>query len=78
MIGMGAHTSQLVTADVIHQKAIIRGSSGGTRDDIASVYRYLVEGRIVPTVERLSFEQVAEGIGRLRDGHVTGRLVVMM
>lgn len=78
MIGMGAHTSQLVTADVIHQKAIIRGSSGGTRDDIASVYRYLAEGRIVPAVERLSFEQVAEGIDRLRDGRVTGRLVVVM
>lgn len=78
MIGMGAHTSQLVTADVIHQKAVIRGSSGGTRDDIASVYRYLAEGRIVPAVERLTFEQVAEGIDRLRDGRVTGRLVVMM
>ncbi|MDV8002644.1 alcohol dehydrogenase catalytic domain-containing protein [Rhodococcus sp. IEGM 1408] len=78
MIGMGAHTSQLVTADVIHQKAVIRGSSGGTRADIASVYRYLAEGRIVPAVERLTFEQVAEGIDRLRDGKVTGRLVVMM
>lgn len=78
MIGMGAHTSELVTADVIHQKAVIRGSSGGTRDDIASVYRYLAEGRIVPAVERLTFEQVAEGIDRLRDGKVTGRLVVAM
>lgn len=77
MIGMGAHTSELVTADVIHQKAVIRGSSGGTREDIAAVYRYLDEGAITPVVERLTFQQVAEGIDRLREGRVTGRLVVM-
>lgn len=77
MIGMGAHTSELVTADVIHQKAVIRGSSGGTREDIAAVYRYLDEGAITPVVERLAFQQVAEGIDRLREGRVTGRLVVM-
>ncbi|WP_159078003.1 MULTISPECIES: zinc-binding dehydrogenase [unclassified Dietzia] len=78
MIGMGAHTSELVTADVIHQKAVIRGSSGGTTSDIESVYRYLRAGDIAPVVEHLDFEQVPDGIDRLRDGRVTGRLVVTM
>ncbi|WP_346034912.1 zinc-binding dehydrogenase [Dietzia natronolimnaea] len=78
MIGMGAHTSELVTADVIHQKAVIRGSSGGTKADIEAVYRYLRAGDITPVVEHLTFEQVAEGIDRLREGRVTGRLVVSM
>lgn len=78
MIGMGAHTTELVTADVIHQKAVIRGSSGGTRDDITAVYRYLADGRIAPAVEHLTFDRVPEGIDRLRDGRVTGRLVVSM
>ena len=78
MVGMGAHTSELVTADVIHQKAVIRGSSGGTRQDIEAVYRYLRDGRIVPVVERLTFDRVDEGIDRLRRGAVTGRLVVAM
>ncbi|MCZ4538569.1 MULTISPECIES: zinc-binding dehydrogenase [Dietzia] len=78
MIGMGAHTSKLVTADVIHQKAVIRGSSGGTKCDIESVYRYLRAGQIAPVVEHLDFERVADGIDRLREGRVTGRLVVTM
>lgn len=78
MVGMGARTSNLVTADVIHQKATIRGSSGGTKGDIEAVYEYLRDGRIVPTVEELDFDQVAEGIDRLRNGALTGRLVVAM
>ena len=78
MIGMGAHTTELVTADVIHAKAVIRGSSGGTKADIEAVYRYLDAGRIVPVVEHLTFDRVAEGIDRLREGRVTGRLVVTM
>lgn len=78
MVGMGAHMSNVVTADVIHQKATLRGSSGGTKEDIRAVYEYLRDGRIVPTVEELGFEQVAEGIDRLRSGALTGRLVVTM
>lgn len=76
MVGMGAHISELVTADVVHQKAVIRGSSGGTREDIAAVYRYLRDGEITPVVEHLTFDRVDEGIDRLRRGDVTGRLVV--
>lgn len=78
MVGMGAHLTELVTADVIHQKAVIRGSSGGTKQDIEAVYAYLADGRIEPAVEYLRFDQVAEGIDRLRHGKVTGRLVVRM
>ncbi|WP_295647577.1 zinc-binding dehydrogenase [uncultured Dietzia sp.] len=78
MVGMGAHTSELVTADVIHQKAVIRGSSGGTKKDIEAVYAYLNDGQISPQVQRLTFEQVDRGIDRLRRGDVTGRLVVTL
>lgn len=78
MIGMGAHTTELVTAEVIHQKAVIRGSSGGTKADIEAVYGYLRDGRITPVVEKLTFDRVDEGIDRLRQGRVTGRLVVTM
>lgn len=78
MVGMGAHLSELVTADVIHQKAVIRGSSGGTHADIEAVYGYLRDGEITPVVERLTFDQVDQGIDRLRRGDVTGRLVVTL
>lgn len=78
MVGLGAETTTLTTADVIHQKARIHGSSGGTRQDIEAVYGYLAQGSVTPTVEHLSFEDVPAGIERLRAGQVTGRLVVRM
>ncbi|GAB3571261.1 NAD(P)-dependent alcohol dehydrogenase [Amycolatopsis endophytica] len=78
MLGLGAERTSLVTADVIHRKARIVGSSGGTREDIRAVLEHLASGAVTPAVEHLGFEQVPEGIERLREGRVTGRLVVMM
>ncbi|MBG6096252.1 zinc-binding dehydrogenase [Nocardioides luteus] len=76
MVGLGAVETTLVTADVIHQRAHIHGSSGGTREDIATVYDYLARGEITPTIEHIDHDRVPEGIERLRAGRVTGRLVV--
>ena len=78
MVGLGAERTTLTTADVIHQKARIHGSSGGTRDDIAAVYQHLASGALAPTVERIGFDDVPHGIERLRAGDVRGRLVVVM
>lgn len=77
MVGLGAQHTTLTTADVIHQKARIHGSSGGTRDDIAAVYRHLASGALAPTIERIGFDEVPRGIERLRAGDVQGRLVVV-
>jgi propanol-preferring alcohol dehydrogenase len=78
MVGMAAERTTLTTADVIHQRARIHGSSGGTLADIDAVYGYLDRGDVTPRVEHLSFADVPTGIERLRAGDVTGRLVVMM
>lgn len=78
MVGLGAERTTLTTADVIHQKARIHGSSGGTKADIEAVYDYLDRGLVDPRVEHLDFEEVPAGIDRLRAGQVTGRLVVRM
>lgn len=77
MVGLGAERTSLVTADVIHQHARIVGSSGGTREDIRAVLEHLASGALTPAVEHVGFDQVPEGIERLREGRVTGRLVVM-
>jgi propanol-preferring alcohol dehydrogenase len=78
LVGMAAEKTTLTTADVIHQRARIHGSSGGTLADIDAVYTYLDRGEVTPWVEHLSFADVPTGVERLRAGDVTGRLVVMM
>ncbi len=78
MVGLGAVDTTLNTADVIHKRAHIHGSSGGTKDDIARVYDHLSRGEITPSIEHLAFSEVPDGIDRLRTGRLTGRLVVLM
>ena len=78
MVGLAAEHTTLTTADVIHQKARIHGSSGGTREDIEAVYRLLASGTLRPALEPLGFDEVPSGIDRLRAGTVRGRLVVRM
>ncbi len=76
MVGLAAEHTTLTTADVIHQKARIHGSSGGTREEIEAVYRLLANGTLRPALEPLGFDEVPSGIDRLRAGTVRGRLVV--
>lgn len=78
MVGLGAEQTTLTTADVIHQKARIHGSSGGTREDVAAVLDLLAAGALAPVLEELPFDAVPDGIDRLRRGAVRGRLVVPM
>lgn len=78
MVGLGAEHTTLTTADVIHRKARIHGSSGGTREDIEAVYRLLALRALRPTLGQLAFHEVPDGIDRLRAGTVRGRLVVTM
>lgn len=78
MVGLAAEHTTLTTADVIHQKARIHGSSGGTREDIEAVYRLLADGALRPALEPIRFDDVPAGIDRLRAGTVRGRLVVRM
>jgi len=78
MVGLAAEHTTLTTADVIHQKARIHGSSGGTREDIEAVYRLLADGTLRPALEQLPFDEVPTGIDRLRAGTARGRLVVTM
>ncbi|MBM7518505.1 zinc-binding dehydrogenase [Nocardioides nitrophenolicus] len=75
LVGLGATLTTLTTADVVHQKARIHGSSGGTRADVEAVYRHLAEGVLTPVLERIDFAGIPAGIERLRAGDVRGRLV---
>ncbi|MFD1247258.1 alcohol dehydrogenase catalytic domain-containing protein [Nocardioides ginsengisoli] len=76
MVGLGAEHTTLTTADVVRRRVRIVGSSGGTRADVEAAYALLASGVLRPTIERLPFAQVPDGIARLRAGTVRGRLVV--
>jgi alcohol dehydrogenase, propanol-preferring len=74
-VGMGRLESTINTKDLILGRVSLIGSAGGTKDDIAGVYRYFETGELDPVVTPIEFGEIADGLERLRQGNVTGRLV---
>jgi propanol-preferring alcohol dehydrogenase len=74
-VGMGRLEATISTASLILRKVTLIGSQGGTKEDVEGVYRYFATGKLAPTVSENTFDQIPEGIERLRRGEVIGRLV---
>jgi len=77
LVGMGRLESLINTKSLILNQATLRGSNGGSKEDIAGVYRYMASGDLTPTTTTISFDEIPEGIERLRRGEVKGRLVAV-
>jgi propanol-preferring alcohol dehydrogenase len=74
-VGMGKLEATISTEALIHGQVTLVGSQGGTKDDVAAVYRYFATGRLTPVITEITFEEIPEGLERLRRGEVIGRLV---
>jgi propanol-preferring alcohol dehydrogenase len=59
---------------ILNQVGLV-GSNGGSKDDIASVMKWIASGDLEPTLTLIDFEEIADGVERLKRGEVTGRLV---
>jgi propanol-preferring alcohol dehydrogenase len=75
LVGMGRLEATIDTNALILGQVELVGSNGGSKEDIATVLRWLAEGQIEPTLTTIDFEEIADGVGRLERGEVTGRLV---
>lgn len=75
VVGMGKLESTISTKSLILNQCDLRGSNGGTKEDIVGIYDLIAAGDLSPTITAISFDEVAEGLQRLEDGGVEGRLV---
>jgi propanol-preferring alcohol dehydrogenase len=74
-VGMGRLQATISTASLILRKVTLIGSQGGTKEDVEGVYRYLATGKLAPKISEIGFDEIPDGIGRLKRGEVVGRLV---
>lgn len=74
-VGMGKLEATISTNSMILKRLTLKGSQGGTKDDIAAVYGYFASGDLVPAINEITFEQIPEGLERLEAGGVVGRIV---
>ncbi|MFC8732078.1 zinc-binding dehydrogenase [Luteimicrobium sp. NPDC057192] len=74
-VGMGRLESTINTRDLITKAVTLVGSVGGTKDDVQGVYDVLATGELDPVITEITFDDIPDGIQRLADGKVVGRLV---
>lgn len=78
LVGMGKLESTINTSSMILKAVQLRGSVGGTTEDIAAVYDLMAKGVLNPYITEITFDEIGEGLGRLERHEVTGRLVAVM
>lgn len=77
LVGMGRLESTINTKSLILNQCNLRGSNGGTKEDIAGIYSYMATGQLDPKLTEISFDEIPAGIERLHHGKVEGRLVAI-
>lgn len=61
---------------VFYQQLSIIGSTACTRDEFARLLEFLARTGIRPSAETLTFDEIPQGMQRLIDGDILGKLVV--
>jgi propanol-preferring alcohol dehydrogenase len=74
-VGLGRFEATISTRALISRRATLVGSQGGTKDDIRAVYDHFASGAVTPRVTEIGFDGIPDGLERLREGRVVGRLV---
>lgn len=60
------------------KKAQLHGNMDGSKEGIAEVMKWIASGDLKPTISKIGFEEIAEGVEKLKRGEVQGRLVAMI
>lgn len=76
-VGLAALEAAISTRDLVTKQVSLIGSSGGCDGDIANVYALMESGDLNPLLPRIRFEDIPDGLERLRRGEVVGRLVAV-
>ncbi|MDO4529575.1 MAG: zinc-binding dehydrogenase [Lachnospiraceae bacterium] len=77
LVGMASDTSEIYTYSMIFKELTFMGSQGSTTEDLAGCLELLASGELDPKINICSFDEIAEGIDKLRRGEIDGRLVCL-
>lgn len=74
-VGLGTGHLDVAVANLLGRDLI--GSLGGTVEDIEEVYALMARGELAPSITEIGFEGIGDGLERLDEGGITGRLVAI-
>ncbi len=75
LVGMGKLETTINTTNLILKSVQLKGSVGGTVEDVAAVYELMADRHLDPVISEITFDEIPEGLARLERHEVTGRLV---
>ena len=75
IVGMASDTAEINTMSMILKELKFEGSQGSTTADLKDCLDLLASGELDPVINVCSFDEIGEGIERLRRGEIKGRLV---
>lgn len=78
VVGMGKLESTINTKSLILNQCDLKGSNGGSKEDIAGVYDFMATGKLSPKLTEIPFDRIPEGLEDLKAGKVEGRLVAVL
>ena len=74
VVGLAATQMNLDTHAVITRNITLQGSIGSSLEELKEVLRLIADGRLSPVLEEIPFDSIPQGLERLAQGNVTGRL----
>jgi propanol-preferring alcohol dehydrogenase len=77
-VGLGRTEALIPTMALVHKSVTLRGSGGGTPADTAAVIEFMRRGELAIEAAPVGFEEIPDGLERLKRGGVVGRLVAVL
>jgi propanol-preferring alcohol dehydrogenase len=77
-VGLGAADMTISNQSLVSKQLQLVGSLGGKKVDTASVYELMAAGDLEILATEIPFDDIDQGIERLREGGVQGRLVAVL
>lgn len=74
-VGLGRTDATISTMALIGRSVTLRGSGGGTPADTAAVLELMRRGELSITASSIGFDDIPDGLERLKRGGVVGRIV---
>lgn len=78
LVGVGRAEMTINTPVFIQNEVHLVGSSGGNLEDLAAYYQLVADGKVNPVLSTIGFDEIKDGLERVADGKVTGRLVAVL
>ena len=78
LIGLGSAEAKLDVMGFVGREITLKSSIGGTVEDLKNVLNLIAEKKLEILSSPITFEEIPDGLERLKQGKVVGRLVAMM